>query len=101
MTPKVQVLIGEAVNLFQNGLVNEAEFSLLQVLKIQKNNLPALEILGLIKASAGNHSEAIHYLKKAVQINANNASTQYNLAKALSESNAHLASLPHHEKACK
>ncbi|OYY59062.1 MAG: hypothetical protein B7Y55_01040 [Polynucleobacter sp. 35-46-207] len=101
MNPKVQALIGDAVSLFQNGLVNEAEFSLLQVLKIQKNNLPALEILGLIKASTGNHSEAIHYLKKAVQINANNASTQYNLAKVLSESNAHLASLPHHEKACK
>ncbi|QWE10694.1 tetratricopeptide repeat protein [Polynucleobacter sp. es-EL-1] len=101
MNPKVQVLIGEAVSLFQNGLVNEAEFSLLQVLKIQKNNLPALEILGLIKASTGSHSEAIHYLKKAVQINANNASTQYNLAKVLSESSAHLASLPHHEKATK
>lgn len=101
MNPKIQELIGEAVSLYQNGFVEDAEKLLLQVLKLQKNNLPAFEILGLIKASSSDPSEAARYLKKAVQINPNNFSTRYNLAKALSDCNEHTESIPHHERAVK
>lgn len=101
MSLKIQSLIGEAVNLYQNGLAEDAKTTLQQVLKLQKNNLPALEILGLINATSGAHLEATKYLKKAVQINPNNPSTQYNLAKALVDSGDLSASLPHHEKAIK
>lgn len=101
MNPKIQSLISEAVNLYRNGLSGDAEATLQQVLKLQKNNLPALEILGLIKAASGSHLEATKYLKRAVQINPNNPSTQYNLAKALIDSGDYNASLPHHEKATK
>lgn len=101
MSLKIHSLIDAAVNLYQNGLIEDAETTLQQVLKLQKNNLPALEILGLIKATSGAHQDAAKYLKKAVQINPNNPSTQYNLAKALVDSNDYLASLPHHEKAIK
>jgi len=101
MINKNQALIGQAVNLFQAGLVRDAETILLQVLKSQSNNLPALEILGLIKASQGNPKESAAYLKRAVHINPSNPSTQYNLAKALSEIGDDIAAIPHHEKATK
>jgi protein O-GlcNAc transferase len=101
MSTKIQELIGEAISLYQNGFIVEAEESLLKVLKAQKNNLPAFEILGLIKATSGDHIGAAKYLKKAVQINPNNFSTRYNLAKALADCNEHIESIPHHERAVK
>lgn len=101
MSAKIQELIGEAISLYQNGFITEAEESLLKVLKAQKNNLPAFEILGLIKATSGDHIGAAKYLKKAVQINPNNFSTRYNLAKALADCNEHNESIPHHERAVK
>ncbi len=99
MSAQIQNLIGQAVGLLQNGSPSQAESILEKVLQIQKNNLPALEILGLIKGSQGNHSECAKYLTKAVKINPNNPATQYNLAKALSDSGEHHKAIPHHQKA--
>lgn len=99
MTPQIQALIGQAVQLLQNGLPDRAESILKKVLQIHKNSLPALEILGLIKASQGNHIDSAEYLKKAVKINPNNPATQYNLAKALTDSGEHENAIPHHQKA--
>jgi len=101
MNHQNQALIGQAVNLFQAGLTRDAETILLQVLKKQSNSLPALEILGLIKASQGNPKESAVYLKRAILINPNNPSTQYNLAKVLSEIGDDVAAIPHHEKVIK
>lgn len=101
MNNENQALIAQAVNLFQGGLVDDAETILLKVLKAQSNNLPALEILGLIKATQGSPKESATYLKRAVQINPNNPSTQYNLAKVLSEIGDDVAAIPHHEKVVK
>ena len=99
MNPQIQQLIGQAIERFQGGSPIQAEEILVRVLSMQSNNLPALEILGLIKASLGEHLEAAKLLKKAIKLNPQNPATQYNLAKALSESKDYVGSLIHHEKA--
>lgn len=99
MNPQIQQLIGQAIERFQSGSPKQAEEILMRVLSMQSNNLPALEILGLIKASTGEHLEAAKLLKKAIKLNPSNPATQYNLAKALSESKDYVGSLIHHEKA--
>jgi tetratricopeptide (TPR) repeat protein len=99
MTPQIQQLIGQAIERFQSGSPKQAEEILTRILNTQSNNLPALEILGLIKASQGNHLEAAKLLRKAIKLNPQNPATQYNLAKALSESKDYVGSLIHHEKA--
>lgn len=99
MTPQIQHLIGQAIESFQNGNLKQAEEILSRILTTQSNLLPALEILGLIKASQGNHLEAAKLLKKAVKLSPQNPATQYNLAKALSDSKDYVGSLIHHEKA--
>ena len=99
MNPQIQQLIGQAIERFQSGTPKKAEEILMRVLSMQSNNLPALEILGLIKASLGEHLEAAKLLKKAIKLNPQNPATQYNLAKALSESKDYVGSLIHHEKA--
>ena len=99
MTPQIQQLIGQAIECFQSGSPKQAEDILTRILNTQSNNLPALEILGLIKASQGNHLEAAKLLKKAIKLNPQNPASQYNLAKALSESKDYVGSLIHHEKA--
>jgi tetratricopeptide (TPR) repeat protein len=99
MNPQIEQLIGKAIEYFQGGSPKQAEEILLGILNTQSNNLPALEILGLIKASQGNHFESAKYLKKAVKLNPQNPATQYNLAKALSEGKDYLRALIHQEKA--
>ena len=99
INPQTQQLIGRAIECFQNGSPQQAEEILVRILNTQSNNLPALEILGLIKATQGNHLESAKLLKKAVKLNPQNPATQYNLAKALSEGRDYVGSLIHHEKA--
>jgi len=89
----------QAIQYFQNGKLAEAELILNRVLLVDSKCLPVLHILGLIKASQGNHTEAVNFLKKAVRIDANDASVQYNLANALSEAGSDADSLPHYKKA--
>lgn len=96
MTPQTQALIGQAVQFLQSGQPERAESILKKILEVQKNNLPALEILGLIKGSQGKHTECAEYLKKAVKINPHNPGTQYNLAKAYSESDNQALSIKHY-----
>ena len=85
MTPQIQKLIGEAIECFQNGLASKAEEILVGILNTQSNNLPALEMLGVIKAASGAHVEAIQYFKQATLAAPNSPSTQNNLIKAINE----------------
>lgn len=98
MNEKIHALIGQALELLQSGSPVEAEKVLLKILTLDTNNLPALEILGVIKGSKGEHSESAKYLAKAVKINPNNPSLHYNLAKALSECGRDAEAIPHHEQ---
>ena len=89
----------QAIQYFQIGKFEEAEIILKRVVQVDSKCLPALHILGLIKGSQGNHIEAVNFLKKAVRLEANDPSLQYNLAKALAEVDLDAESLPHHKKA--
>lgn len=98
MHPQLAIDLQQAIQYFQNGKLGEAELLLKRVLLIDSKCLPALHILGLVKASQGNHAEAVNFLKKAVRIEANDASLQYNLANALAEAGLDADSLPHYKK---
>ena len=98
MNERIHGLIGKALELFQSGSPKDAEITLLEILSLDKDNLPALEILGVIKGANNEHAESAKYLAKAIKINPNNPSLHYNLAKALSECGRDAEAIPHHEQ---
>jgi protein O-GlcNAc transferase len=92
-------MLQQAIQAFQGGNFDSADSILKRVLQVDSKNLPALHILGLIKASQSNYREAADYLARAARIHPNDASIQYNLAKALSDSGNDKDALAHHKKA--
>ena len=99
MNPQLQLMLQQAIQAFQSGNLESADLSLRRVLQADSKNLPALHILGLINASQSNYSEAAGYLARAARVHPNDASIQYNLAKALSDSGNDKDALAHHKKA--
>jgi predicted O-linked N-acetylglucosamine transferase (SPINDLY family) len=99
MIPQLQSMLQQATQAFQGGNLDTAELILKRVLQVDSKNLPALHILGLIKASQTSYREAIDFLSKAARIQPKDASIQYNLAKALSDYGLDKESIPHHKKA--
>jgi len=92
-------MLQQAIQAFQSRNLDGADLILKRVLQIDSKNLPALHILGLIKASQSKFREAADYLARAARIHPNDASIQYNLAKALTDSGNDLDALAHHKKA--
>jgi predicted O-linked N-acetylglucosamine transferase (SPINDLY family) len=92
-------MLQQAMQAFQSGSFDGAELILKRVLQVDSKNLSALHILGLIKASQSRFKEATDYLAKAAKIDPNDATLQYNLAKALSDSGNNKEALSHHKKA--
>jgi predicted O-linked N-acetylglucosamine transferase (SPINDLY family) len=99
MNPQLHTMLQQAIQAFQGGNFESANLILKRVLLVDKKNLPALHILGLIKASQGSFREAVDYLSRAVRIQPNDASIHYNLAKALSDSGKDKDAITHHKKA--
>ena len=99
MNPQLNFMLQQALQAFQSNHFDRADSILKKILQAESKNLPALHILGLIKASQGKYKEAAELLSKAARINPNDASIQYNLAKALADSGANKESIPHHKKA--
>ena len=99
MNPQLQLMLQQAIQAFENGNLDSADLMLKRLLQVDAKNLPALSILGLIKASQANYKEAADYLGRAARIHPNDASIQYNLAKALSDSGNDKDALAHHKKA--
>ena len=92
-------MLQQAIQAFQGGNFDSADLILKRVLQVDSKNLPALHIIGLIKASQSNFREAADYLARAARIHPNDASIQYNLAKALADSGNDKDALAHHKKA--
>ena len=92
-------MLQQAIQAFQSGNFDSADLILKRVLQADSKNLPALHILGLIKASQANHKEAADFLGRAARIHPNDASIQYNLAKALADSGNNKDAIAHHKKA--
>jgi len=99
MNPLLQSMLQQAIQAFQAGNFDSANSILKRVVQVDSKNVPALHILGLIKISQSNFSEAADYLAKAARIHPNDASIRYNLAKALSDSGNDKDALAHHKKA--
>ena len=99
MNPLLQGMVQQAIQAFQSGNFDGADLILRRVLQADSKNLSALHILGLIKASQSNYKEACDYLARAARIHPNDASLQYNLAKALSDSGNDKDAVAHHKKA--
>jgi tetratricopeptide (TPR) repeat protein len=99
MNSQLQLMLQQAIQAFQDGNFDSAGLILKRVLHVDTKNLPALHILGLIKASQTNYKEAADLLGRAARISPNDASIQYNLAKALTDSGNNKDALVHHKKA--
>ncbi|MEA9598757.1 tetratricopeptide repeat protein [Polynucleobacter sp. AP-Sanab-80-C2] len=94
-------MLNQAIHHFQSGKLPEAERLLNQILGLNPSNPPALQILGLIKATQGSFTEASKLLKKASKLNPNDLSLLYNLAKVLSDSGEEIEAILVHEKLIK
>ena len=101
MNPQIDAMIGQSVQAFQSGNLRGAESILLRVLQVYPTAYPALQIMGLVKASQGNHIEAIKHFKKALKINATDPALIYNLAHALVSSNQISEAITYFEKLTK
>ena len=99
MNTQIQLMVAQGLQAFQTGNFDSANLILKRVLQADLKNLQALQILGLIRASQGNYKEAADFLGKAARINPNDASLQYNLAKALTDSGNNKDAITHHKKA--
>jgi len=99
MSHQLQLMLQQAIQAFQGRNFDSADLILKRVLQIDSKNHLALHILGLIKASQSKYREAADYLARAARICPNDASIQYNLAKALSDDGNDKDALAHHKKA--
>jgi protein O-GlcNAc transferase len=99
MNSPLQLMLQQAIQAFQSGNFDSADLILKRILQVDPKNFLALNILGLIKASQSKFTEAADYLTRAARIQPNDASIQYNLAKALSDSGNEKDALAHHKKA--
>ena len=91
-------MLQQAIQAFQGGNFHSADLILKRVLQADSKNLPALHVLGLSKASQSEYKEAANYLARAARIHPNDASIQYNLAKALSDSGNDMDAIVHYKK---
>ncbi len=88
----------EALNSIEKGNITKAENLLKKLLDKQKNNLPANEIMGLVKAMLGKHAEASIFFEHIYLINPNNFSNLFNLAKSLAESGRDIEAINFYQK---
>ncbi|BDT75973.1 tetratricopeptide repeat protein [Polynucleobacter sp. KF022] len=99
MNPQFQLMLQQAIEAFQTGHFDTADGILKRILQVDQKNLPALHVLGLIKASQEKFKDAAELLGKAARIAPDDASIQYNLAKALMDNGSVKESITHHKKA--
>lgn len=78
-----QIMFQKAVELQQNGALNEAEQLYRQILETAPNNADVLNMLGLIAQTKGLHEEAVTYFYKAANAAPNHFPIYFNLAISL------------------
>jgi protein O-GlcNAc transferase len=99
MNPQIQFMLQQAIQSFQNNNFERSDSILTGVLKRDAKCLPALHILGLIRASQGKFNEAVEFFQKALKLNPQDESIRLNLAKAFSDQGMDGEALPHFKKA--
>lgn len=78
-----QLMFQKAVELQQNGALNEAEQIYRQILETTPQNADVLNLLGLIAQSKGIHYEAANYFYKAIENAPKHFPIYFNLAVSL------------------
>ena len=78
-----QLMFQKAVELQQNGALNEAEQIYRQILETAPQNADVLNLLGLIAQSKGIHYEAANYFYKAIENAPKHFPIYFNLAVSL------------------
>ena len=101
MNSPISLMLQQGISFFERSNFDSAELILIRLIKIDSNCLPAFYVLGLIKVSQENFKEAVGFFKKAAKLNPDDFSIQFNLAKALSDSECDQESIPHHKIATK
>jgi predicted O-methyltransferase YrrM len=85
VSPAISQKLADAYDLFNQGLIKEAEDVAIQILKKTTDEAYAFNLLGIIKLRESDLEPAIHALKKAAHLNAN-PELLSNLALAYQES---------------
>jgi tetratricopeptide (TPR) repeat protein len=79
--------IQRAIESYQSGNLQEAEYICREILKIQPYTAEALHLIGIIYHRLGNYDLAGEYIKKALSFDPTNAEAYYNLGNAYKEKN--------------
>ena len=99
MQNHINQLIQQAFTYIQNGNFEASEKLLKNVIQLKPNDFNANNLLGVIYTEQGKPDECIWHLKKALKLEPNNVSTNYNMANALMLKYQHSQALPFHIKA--
>jgi tetratricopeptide (TPR) repeat protein len=78
-------LIKSSLENYQNGNLHQAMNGLNHIIKIQPNNITAINLLGIISYQLKDYNSAIRYMIKLIKLNPNNAQTYYILAHSMQE----------------
>src|SRR5574344_631387 len=96
-----ELMFQKAINLHQNGALNEAEQIYRQILETAPQNADVLNLLGLIAQTKGIHNEAISYFYKATEFAPQHFPIFFNLAVSLEALNKHLEAIEAYGKVLK
>ena len=94
-----ELMFQKALNLQQNGALNEAEQIYRQILETAPKNADVLNLLGLIAQQRCFHQEAVSYFYRAADSAPNHFPIFFNLAVSLEALNRHLEALEAYAKA--
>jgi FimV-like protein len=82
VNPKLIALLKKGYNYQRQGNLTAAEKNYLRVLKYDRRNAVALNLMGVVCILKSNHADGVRYLQKALIVNPNDAETHLNLGLA-------------------
>ena len=96
-----QLMFQKAVELQQQGALNEAESIYRQILQTAPDNADVLNLLGLIAQTRGIHNEAVAYFYKALKSSPNHFPIYFNLAVSLGAMSKYVEAIEAYNKVLK
>ena len=87
-----------ALEYFQAENLQQAENVCKEIVKVQSNNITALNLLGLIYYQLKNYHSAIQYMKKFIHLNPSNAQAYYILGHSMQEKGDIDEAITHYRK---
>jgi len=81
----VNEAIQSALKNYQEGNLQQAEYISKNILRVQSNNIAAINLLGIINYQLKNYDSAIEYMEKLINLSPNNAQAYYVLGHSMQE----------------